>query len=372
MPEEENFAINMVFSLNNYTTTHSCMLGQNASSVPKNRLGFSFDAGGIYIFNGVTNASICSEYIPKLTERVDATIMRNDEKVELWINGIKKAEQEITNLTIDQSNTILGRWGMSTNGYLKGIIYSVKAYDRELTEEEIQENYLENVERFKINSYGDENSDNYVQDGLVGWYDGFNNTGENHNYETGTWTDLTGNNTTGATISGATWTPNGLSFDGDDIVNMNTILMPETANFSIEIVCSLNKNSTGQYYILGQNSSSAPAYRVGMLYDPTNGLGVFSSMYNQYTSYKPKVDEKVAITYRRNGTNLDMWINGNKLMENSIENFKIYQTNTILGRWGTKSYYLNGVIYSVRNYNKALSDTEIQQNYNVDKLRFDM
>ena len=372
MPEEENFAINMVFSLNNYPEINSCILGQNASSVPENRLGLSFDnENGLYLFSGVINESIPSEYIPRLTEKVDVTIMKNDGKLELWINATKMGEKEINNLTIDQSNTVLGRWGFYSYSYLTGTIYSVKAYDKELIQQEIQENYLDNAERFKINSYGDENTDNYVQDGLVGWYDGFNNTGENHNYETDIWTDLTGNNTTGATVTGATWTPNGLSFDGDDFVNMNTILMPETDNFSIDIVCSINKSLTDQYYILGQTTSTGPAYRAGILYDGANGLGIFSSMYNQQTGYKPKLDEKVTITYRRNGTNLDMWINGNKLMEKSVENFKVYQTNTILGSWAT-AYHLKGVINSVRTYNKALSDSEIQQNYNVDKLRFDM
>ena len=51
---------------------------------------------------------------------------------------------------------------------------------------------------------------------LIAWYDGINNTNDGHSYEVNTWTDLTGNNETGATLNGATWTEDGLLFDGDD------------------------------------------------------------------------------------------------------------------------------------------------------------
>ena len=44
-----------------------------------------------------------------------------------------------------------------------------------------------------------------------------------------------------------------------------------------------------------------------------------------------------------------------------------------LGRgwqWGNQNRTLNGIIYSVRVYNRVLSDDEIKQNYEVDKKRF--
>ena len=46
-----------------------------------------------------------------------------------------------------------------------------------------------------------------------------------------------------------------------------------------------------------------------------------------------------------------------------------------LGRgwqWGNQNRTLNGIIYSVRIYNRVLSDDEIKQNYEVDKKRFNI
>lgn len=62
-----------------------------------------------------------------------------------------------------------------------------------------------------------------------------------------------------------------------------------------------------------------------------------------------------------------------KIQRTNKNGVKIYQANTILGRWGlTSDFYFNGTIYSIRKYDRALTSTELLQNYNVDKLRFNM
>ena len=77
------------------------------------------------------------------------------------------------------------------------------------------------------------------------------------------------------------------------------------------------------------------------------------------------------MTIVRNGDNLQLWANGEKVDEQTTTGLKISKTNTILGKWGT-NFYLKGMIYSVRGYNRNLSSEEIIQNYKVDKSRFDM
>ena len=89
------------------------------------------------------------------------------------------------------------------------------------------------------------------------------------------------------------------------------------------------------------------------------------------SGYTLELNEKITLTLIRVNNTIQFWVNGEKVLEDDATNMSIYQTNTILGRWGAyDNRYFNGVIYSIRKYNKALTIDEIQQNYNVDKMRF--
>ena len=209
------------------------------------------------------------------------------------------------------------------------------------------------------------------------WYDGINNTNEGHSYEAEEWTDLTGNNTDGATINGATWIDNGLLFDGtNDWVDLNSILMPEEDNFTIDLVFSLNSRNVtadAHYFILAQNQYSYSTYRTGIKYDTDSAVEVFNGgSESEITSgYNPQLTERVNVTLVRNGDNLEIWINGIKKGEQTIVDLKIDQINTVLGRWGnTSTMYFNGIIYSVKAYNKGLNEEEIQKNYQENIQRY--
>ena len=376
MPEQENFTLDIVMSLNSYTNNQYYILGQNNdSSDATNRFGLNYYNSQINIWGSMITSGISSGYNPKLTEKVNVTIIRDGNNIELWINGEKKSEQSKEGLKIYQENTILGKWGMSNYYYFKGIIYSIKVYNENLTKEQVEKNYNKNNKRFSINNSEKEEIGQYVNEGLIAWYDGIKNTETGHNYETTTWSDLTGNNITGATINGATWTMKGLLFDGtNDWVNMNSILMSEQENFTLEVVMSLNSYTNSQYYILGQNGSSDATNRFGLNYYNSQ-INIWGSMITSGISsgYNPKLTEKVNVTIIRNGNNIELWINGEKKSEQSKEGLKIYQENTILGKWGmSKYYYFDGIIYSVRKYNRVLTNEEMQQNYNIDKLKFDI
>lgn len=212
---------------------------------------------------------------------------------------------------------------------------------------------------------------------LIAWYDGIENTENGHDYNATAWRDLTGNNETGATINGATWTPNGLLFDGsNDWVNMNSILMPETEDFTIDIVVSVYKYDSNSAYILAQCNSSANAGgRTGIRID-SNEVQLFGASCTGFEfikMYETQLTEKINITVTRKADKIELWVNGQKKAEYIKEGGIISQYNTVLGRWGMyNGYYFNGVIYSVKSYNKTLSTEEIQQNYNVNKLRFNI
>ena len=95
--------------------------------------------------------------------------------------------------------------------------------------------------------------------------------------------------------------------------------------------------------------------------------------YLQYR-YKIKNNEVFnrTIIYLNNGENVSFYDN-NKLemkgnSEGEIQNKKL----TIGGTEWNYGTSLNGSIYTLRFYNRALTEKEIEQNYNIDKIRYNI
>ena len=95
--------------------------------------------------------------------------------------------------------------------------------------------------------------------------------------------------------------------------------------------------------------------------------------YLQYR-YKIKNNEvfNTTIIYLNNGENVSFYDN-NKLemkgnSEGEIQNKKL----TIGGAEWNYGISLNGSIYTLRFYNRALTEKEIEQNYNIDKIRYNI
>ena len=95
--------------------------------------------------------------------------------------------------------------------------------------------------------------------------------------------------------------------------------------------------------------------------------------YLQYR-YKIKNNEvfNTTIIYLNNGENGSFYDN-NKLemkgnSEGEIQNKKL----TIGGAEWNYGISLNGSIYTLRFYNRALTEKEIEQNYNIDKIRYNI
>lgn len=379
MPESDNFTLEVVFSFNEYTS-NEVVLGQTVSTSTAKRFALhysgEFDRIELFNYNGQT-MQIYSDYKPALEEKVTATIVKNG-NMQIWINGEKAGEETEAGMKIYQGNTVLGRYGMSDDYYFNGIIYSLKAYDEVLPQEEIVKNHTLNVERFKNDSSGYEQYSGYVRNGLQSWYDGHENlVALPHSYSTKKWEDLMGTNKVAAELNGGDWRYNGLHFDGDDYVDMNAILMPESDNFTLEFVVSINHKTTSGV-IVGQNNSSATAKnRLALRYNGSKSqLYLFDNngSTSTYTNseYTPKIKEKVNVTIMKNN-NIQIWVNAAKTGEQSKTGVNIYQLDTVLGRWGWyDDGYFEGTIYSVRKYNRALTAQEMQTNYNVDKMRFDM
>lgn len=226
---------------------------------------------------------------------------------------------------------------------------------------------------YKMLLKGNESSNsemNYIGNGLILHYDGINNTGSGHSNTTTTWKDLSGNNNDGI-ITGGTWQNNLLKFSTSNESNgvKTKQNFPIDYNNTFNIVFKLS-NVNDVEALFGSRSTT------------TDGLMLFNFNTNNSLSLDTK------------GSNTRIQI-GERLLANTLYNITVtFSENTV------KSYVngelaktmnftdasLNfpltiftaarrsnalGEIYSVKIYNRALTNQEILQNYNVDKAKYE-
>ncbi len=201
-----------------------------------------------------------------------------------------------------------------------------------------------------------------VTDGLVLYLDAANT----RSYPgTGTvWTDLSRSGNNGTLTNGPTFNSsnNGsIVFDGtNDYINMNNVNFGNT--YTISLLVRLNDlNSrvwvggidTTEYHMNFQSGN--------MVNRVNNNLITFSTNVTTNIWYN--------ISLVRNNTTLTCYKNGNLVSSTTIAGAT---TNFVLYRIGSSpsGFYGNGNISNILIYNRALSATEVLQNYNTTKSRF--
>jgi hypothetical protein len=228
------------------------------------------------------------------------------------------------------------------------------------------------------------NSPPIVTDGLVLYLDAANTK----SYPTTgtTWNDLT-NATTGATlVNGPTYTTsNGGSivFDGTNdevtIGTRNGASFVDTDDMTVSVFLKINnKNIAG---VLGRFTQGAIndgwcvwVYLDKIIFFNTNSSGNYDPDYNN-TGYSFINGEWFHFCVTRNSSTkkLKWYINGqlNQEYTTSSSTFKKTNNGISIASLGG-SYYMNGNIASTQIYNKALTDSEVLQNYNATKQRFNL
>jgi hypothetical protein len=205
-----------------------------------------------------------------------------------------------------------------------------------------------------------------------------------------TWTDLSGNGNTGTITNGPTYSSsNGgsLVFDGtDDYVSVPyTSLLAPTSQISFEAFAYLaNWNVSGDRRILSKTQTGG--YQIG-LNEPTfildGNIGALVYLGGSYKIVKVARStlspgwHHLAFTcdgrYFRmylDGVNVDTSDNGSTAsISYSTNNHFLVGAETGAGT-AVDGAYWNGNISSVKVYNRALTASEIQQNYNATKSRF--
>jgi prepilin-type N-terminal cleavage/methylation domain-containing protein len=207
------------------------------------------------------------------------------------------------------------------------------------------------------------NIDSYVQDGLVLHFDAINNFGMGHSNTTTVWNDLSNQNNDILNVNPIKWTNKSLVFANvADILRTNEMVSGVL----------LGKDVTMEIYL---RSNELRLTQIGldlglMLKLRTSGTNPWWNAYpitSQSYSSQYSINQPIRFAYRNNFTSssADKWYNTTKTSA-TVSDLNTTDKYFDLGT----SEFLNGEIYAIRLYNRALSDAEIQANYELDQVRY--
>lgn len=215
---------------------------------------------------------------------------------------------------------------------------------------------------------------NVVTDGLILALDAANPT----SYPgTGTtWRDLSGNSNNGVLINGPTFSSaNGgnIVFDGLDDNCTITNSIPSLSNFTIEVFLNTAVVDGTQNIFLDQNTSLRYEITTTNKFNIHLGNGT-SWLFTTDSSNTVVVANRWYHTaWTWNGSSSIIYVDGLLDANYTHAPGASGTGNIVLGQYSVGAGYAwSGKIASTKIYNKALSATQIFQNYNGTKSRFDL
>ena len=294
--------------------------------------------------------------------------------VYFFLNGqlIQTSYGAPSSITYDNNTNKLIGTNASGSEAFNGRISNVKLYGINLSPFEVYQNYNAQKSRFGI--------PDIVTSGLILNLDAGNPNSYNPlNTGSTTWTDVSGYNNNGTLINGTYYSGGTMVFDGVDdycVVNSNSNTSL-SGNFSITQWYRASTNGGG-YRILFETNG----YRNGTLgfaiYQFSSYFRIFRIIGSTYTEL---------ITTSVNTVGLNTWKTFTLVRNSGVFTFYIdtissgtYTTDTNnysdtsyhIGGDGppTSSYWFQGNIATTQIYNRALTQSEVTQNYNALKDRY--
>ena len=282
-------------------------------------------------------------------------------------------------------------------------IYKVKLFNEDV------ETSDENIRTIEL--LGD-----YIKEGLILHYDAINNIGEGdskHSTSTTVWKDLSGNGNDGMlknfdTTEESGWKDSFLKFDGvNDTVDTGlegATTFTSDDNYTLEIVFNMNNvTATGSQYekndqgiIFGAtdycgyaifwDTDSTDKYNLYVAHRYSDGYGNLGN--NAMTSISKEITNinqmnSVSQIYNRTDNKLLMLLNSELVLRKSmIEDYaKEYDRAEYMGNiMINRTAYMSGTprivhsdmnVYSVRIYDRALTEEETKINQKIDMKRFE-
>ena len=228
-----------------------------------------------------------------------------------------------------------------------------------------------------------------VTDGLVLCLDAANK--DSYPGSGTTWSDLSGNSTSGTLYNTPTFNSNGyFEMDGtDDIIyGWGSILGNGTTDCTMDMYVNITQASFwGQLFYIGHISFNHNIPYIAFYtdtYDSNNHKLTFGTnqtsagyrgVHDVETSIAPYLNKWTYIAGVMGGGELEMFINGSSVGTYTLpENWEVdLQNQQVYIGGGVSTGFVtdvNSKISLARTYNKALTATEILNNYNATKSRF--
>ena len=274
--------------------------------------------------------------------------------------------------TYDLDEVATWHYARDTRVYYDHITYV--SSDNKAWTEVMNETRAEDYNGTRLNVYTP-TYNGYIQDGLVLWLDGYSNTGTARNNTTTTWKDLSGTGND-LTVSGATWGYKSLYFDGTNDYASRSSAKYNISNNKYTLEILLKPEKQGNYQLIYDTINSGAAVKQYMSvwlgtsnkfnYDISNGStsaqmsSTFTSVNNTMYALAASLDTKTYRLYNKAKLDATKELGFTPSMSNS----GIYVGGSV--------YYYQGRIYSIRVYNKVLTQEEILHNYNYDKQKFNI
>lgn len=198
---------------------------------------------------------------------------------------------------------------------------------------------------------------------------------DRNSYRSGStvWNDMSGNGYTGSLINGPTFSNNSIVFDGtNDYIQKSNYTPFSTVSMSYEIVFKPNSNPTQGQGPLGSSDAEGTTPYFYVDYGGGN-IRTYSQSNGYFTVQSLPLGSIYHFICTRNGLIERNYVNSIESLGRSLTS--IAGSNNgfdAVGGYSSLGWYINCNIYAIRIYNRALSSTEILQNYNAQKSRFNL
>jgi hypothetical protein len=303
---------------------------------------------------------------------------RNDSTLKLYVNGVEiRSVSDTLTGTIQNSQEVwFGRSAYLGGSYpYNGSLGEMMIYNRVLSGDEILQNYNATKSRYSVTA---SNLILYYNPSKLNSYPGSGTT----------ITDLSGNALNG-TMSNITYTSPYFSYNGSSSqisIADSTSLEPGSGDWTMEVW--VNQSVAGNDVVLGKFDSGGTAADVSYSIRTTSttyyaqfgsGTGSGGTLYQNSSNHTGTLNTWYQIVYvftNVAANTLETFVNGSSIgsVNHSLTSLLNTTTNLYIGSYngGEFSQWFEGKIGITRLYNKALTSTEVLNNYNANKTTYSL
>ena len=283
----------------------------------------------------------------------------------IYIDGILQTlsqQQGTTNLTSIRSFSStfrLSGWPNSTDYIINGDYSYVRAYNRELSQQEILQNYHAGLQRFiptngLVLSLDPQNTNLYATSPTTAY-------------------DISGNSNNGILTNGVQYVGDAdgsWRFDGvNDYINCGNSSTFNVSQFSAGFWVNLSISAIKEIFLKNNNTNNG----IGPIEIYQNGRRINHRVNGTLITGTTELilNKWYLITLTYNQVNRILYINDIQENSNAYSTpLNVSTGNVTIGAYGNGDYPFNGYISEVFFYNRALSQTEISTIYNANRTRY--